>query len=154
MDAIRHRPLRTASAILNRLNEITMNTSLRHELRLIGFIQRMIASGALTGAARINVHMIDAEDVMLELGIASKMNGYDGLTLASPTQQELGRCRCRLKPSPCCKAAVVLVRIEEGHYKPELAKLVNACSGAAPGAANGASRAATSLKQHRARISE
>ena len=46
-DAIRHPPLRTASAILNRLNEIAMDASLRHELRLIGFIQRMIVAQRL-----------------------------------------------------------------------------------------------------------
>ena len=76
----RNRPLRTASAILNRLNEITMNASLRHELRLIGFIQELIAGGRLTGEAtamvrKIHLHVISAESVMLDLGVASKMSG-------------------------------------------------------------------------------
>ena len=76
----RNRPPRTAPAILNRLNEITMNASLRHELRLIDFIQRLIASGGLTGEAttlvrKTHLHMIAAQDVMEELGVASKMTG-------------------------------------------------------------------------------
>jgi NTE family protein len=76
----RDRPLHTASAILNRLNEITMNASLRHELRLIAFIQRLIASGGLSGEAtklvrKTHLHMIAAEDVMVQLGVASKMSG-------------------------------------------------------------------------------
>lgn len=49
-------------------------------IRHIGFIQRLIASGRLTGDAtamvrKISLHIIAAEDVMVELGIASKMSG-------------------------------------------------------------------------------
>jgi NTE family protein len=71
---------RRAPAILNRLNEIAMNASLRHELRLIAFIQRLIASGELTGAAttfvrKTHIHMIADENAMAGLGVASKMNG-------------------------------------------------------------------------------
>jgi NTE family protein len=76
----RDRPPRTASAILNRLNEITMNASLRHELQLIAVIQDLIAAGRLKGAAttmlrKTHVHMIAAETTMAELGAASKMSG-------------------------------------------------------------------------------
>ena len=57
-----------------------MNASLRHELRMIAFTQRLIASGGLTGKAtelvrETHLHMIADEDVMVNLGVASKMNG-------------------------------------------------------------------------------
>jgi NTE family protein len=73
-------PLWTATTINNRLNEIAMNASLRHELRMIAFTQRLIASGGLTGKAtklvrETHLHMIADEDVMVNLGVASKMNG-------------------------------------------------------------------------------
>jgi NTE family protein len=76
----RDAPLRSASEILNRLNEITMNASLHHELQLIAFVQKLVESGQLTGEAtaalrRTRVHMISSEDIMVELGVASKMNG-------------------------------------------------------------------------------
>ena len=76
----RDAPLRSASDILNRLNEITMNASLNHELHIIAFVQKLVESGQLTGEAtaalrRTRVHMISSEDIMVELGVASKMNG-------------------------------------------------------------------------------
>jgi NTE family protein len=37
----RDAPLRSASEILNRLNEITMNASLNHELHIIAFVQKL-----------------------------------------------------------------------------------------------------------------
>jgi NTE family protein len=48
----RNGPLWTATTINNRLNEIAMNASLRHELRMIAFAQRLIASGGLTARRR------------------------------------------------------------------------------------------------------
>ena len=76
----RNGPLWSATTINNRLNEIAMNASLRHELRMIAFTQRLIASGGLTGEAtklvrETHLHMIADEDVMVNLGVASKMNG-------------------------------------------------------------------------------
>jgi hypothetical protein len=61
-----------------------------------------------------------------------------GLRWPHPHNRTVGRCRCRLKPRLMLQSRGRLVRIEEGHYKPEFAKLVNGfCSGAGPGAANG-----------------
>ena len=76
----RNGPLWTATTINNRLNEIAMNASLRHELRMIAFTQRLIASGGLTGEAtklvrETHLHMIADEDIMVKLGVACKMNG-------------------------------------------------------------------------------
>jgi len=77
---VRDRPLRTAPAILNRLNEITMNASLQHELRLIAVIQDLIADSRLTGSAtamvrKTYIHMISAAATMIDLGVASKISG-------------------------------------------------------------------------------
>jgi NTE family protein len=77
---VRKQPLRTAAEIFNRLNEVTMNAALRHELQLIAFMQGLIESGGLSGDAtlglrRTRIHMIAAEEIMAELGVASKMNG-------------------------------------------------------------------------------
>ncbi len=77
---VRDHPLRTASEILNRLNEVTMNASLRHELQLIAVMQELIESGRLSGDAtkglrRTRIHMIAAADTMTSLGVASKFNG-------------------------------------------------------------------------------
>jgi NTE family protein len=77
---VRDQPLRTASEILNRLNEITMNASLRHELQFIALMQELIDSGRLSGDTAKNlrstrIHMIAAAETMASLGVASKSNG-------------------------------------------------------------------------------
>jgi NTE family protein len=76
----REKRLRSAAEIFNRLNEITMNASLRHELRLIAFIQEMIEGGKLADEGsglvrRTRIHTIDSGKTLVELGVASKMNG-------------------------------------------------------------------------------
>jgi len=65
--------------IINRVNEISFNSSLMAELRAIHFVQRLLNQGLLKeGADRdlkhMNMHMIEAEAAMIELGAASKMN--------------------------------------------------------------------------------
>jgi NTE family protein len=70
---------KTSVEIINRVNEISFNSSLRAELRAISFVQRLLKEGLLKeGADRdlkhINMHMIEAEAAMIELGAASKMN--------------------------------------------------------------------------------
>lgn len=66
----------TARDILNRLNEITFNASLLHELRSVDFVTRLLDEGRLegTGYRRVNVHMIEDEDALSALGASSKMN--------------------------------------------------------------------------------
>ena len=64
-----------APAILNRINEISFNSSLLRELRAIGFVKRLIGNGQVTKGAMkdVNVHMIADDALMRELGVASKM---------------------------------------------------------------------------------
>lgn len=61
--------------ILNRINEISFNSSLLRELRAINFVQRMISDGTVAEGAmkRVLVHMIADDALMTELSVASKM---------------------------------------------------------------------------------
>jgi len=74
---------RTASDILNRLNEISFNSSLMREMRAIAFVNKLIGSGALRDdeMKSVLVHAIEAEAFMKDLGVASKLNAdWDYLT--------------------------------------------------------------------------
>ena len=66
----------TAREILNRLNEISFNSSLMREMNGIATISRMIDRGQVShpGFASVKFHMIQAEDAMSELGSSSKFN--------------------------------------------------------------------------------
>jgi NTE family protein len=67
---------KTAMEIMNRINEISFNSSLMREMRVIGFVNKLIEDGKLcdTKMKQMRIHAIDAEDVMQELGVASKLN--------------------------------------------------------------------------------
>lgn len=67
----------SAFEIMNRVNEISFNSSLMREMRAISFVTQMIdddpaAHGTLK---RVLVHAIAADEIMSELGAASKLNG-------------------------------------------------------------------------------
>ena len=66
----------TATEIMNRINEISFNSSLMREMRAIAFVSRLLDEGKLVDAdmKRMRMHAIDAEDVMQGLGVASKLN--------------------------------------------------------------------------------
>jgi NTE family protein len=66
----------TARDIMNRVNEISFNSSLMREMRAIAFVSRLIDEGRLDGTdmKRMRIHAIEAEDVMQGLGVASKLN--------------------------------------------------------------------------------
>jgi NTE family protein len=68
----------TAAEITNRLNEITFNASLMAEMRAIAFVEKLVeADGKHPEVARLKkmlIHMIEAEEEMKTLGVASKMN--------------------------------------------------------------------------------
>ena len=66
---------REARDILNRINEISFNSSLLRELRAIQFAQRLIADGNVPEGAlkKLRIHMIADDDLMTELGVASKL---------------------------------------------------------------------------------
>jgi len=67
----------TAMEIMNRINEISFNSSLMREMRAIGFVTKLIDEkpGELTKLKRMLVHSIAADEIMSELGVASKLNG-------------------------------------------------------------------------------
>src|SRR5271155_4871258 len=61
-------------AILNRMQELSFNSSLMREMRAIAFVTQMIDEGKLTGGKRMFIHLIEAEDIIRELSGSSKMN--------------------------------------------------------------------------------
>ena len=65
---------KTSRDILNRLNEISFNSSLLSELRAIDFVKRLIAAGRLEGTnyQDILVHIIEDDKLMSPLGESSK----------------------------------------------------------------------------------
>ncbi|WP_422001674.1 patatin-like phospholipase family protein [Reyranella sp.] len=66
----------TAAEIMNRLNEISFNSSLMREMRAIAFVTDLIDEGKLDNNQykRVNVHWIEAEQRMRGLGVSSKLN--------------------------------------------------------------------------------
>ena len=65
-----------ASEIINRLNEITFNSSLISEMRAIDFVVRLIEENHLseTKYKRVNMHMIPSPTLTDELNASSKLN--------------------------------------------------------------------------------
>jgi len=66
----------SATEILNRVNEISFNSSLMREMRAIQFVTDLIDGGKITngGLKKMNIHSIEAQDVMAKLGVSSKLN--------------------------------------------------------------------------------
>jgi len=66
----------TARDILNRINEISFNSSLMREMRAIAFVTKMIDDGVIEDGRmkRMLIHAIQAQDFMRELGVSSKLN--------------------------------------------------------------------------------
>ena len=66
----------TSQQIVNRINEISFNSSLMREMRAISFVTDLIDEGKLASNQykRINVHWIEAEKQMRGLGVSSKLN--------------------------------------------------------------------------------
>jgi NTE family protein len=61
--------------ILNRINEISFNSSLLRELRAIEFVRGLIAAGKVEKGAMkdVLIHMIADDDLMTELSVATKL---------------------------------------------------------------------------------
>jgi NTE family protein len=66
----------SAREILNRINEVSFNSTLAREMSGIATISKLIDEGKLrdTPFHRVNFHMIEAEHEMSDLGAASKFN--------------------------------------------------------------------------------
>jgi NTE family protein len=67
---------KTAPEILNRINEISFNSSLMREMRAIAFVTKLIDEGALDSNrySRMLIHSIRGDADMAGRGVASKLN--------------------------------------------------------------------------------
>jgi NTE family protein len=67
---------RSATEIMNRINEISFNSSLMREMRAIAFVTRLIEDGTVRDGAlkRMHVHAIAGDAVMQKLSVMSKLN--------------------------------------------------------------------------------
>lgn len=67
---------RTAREILNRINEISFNSSLMREMRAIAFVTDLIDDGQIKNGSlkRMHIHAIAADEFMRELSVSSKLN--------------------------------------------------------------------------------
>jgi NTE family protein len=70
----------SAQEIINRVNEISFNSSLMREMRAVAFVTKLIDDGKLGqgDAKRVLVHSVCADDVMRGLGVASKLDADRG----------------------------------------------------------------------------
>lgn len=66
----------TATEILNRINEISFNSSLMRELRAINFVTSLIKKGKVARGdmKEMLMHSIRSDETMAALGVSSKMN--------------------------------------------------------------------------------
>lgn len=73
----------TSTEILNRINEVSFNSSLLRELRAIEFVQRLIKAGKVhpTSMKYAHIHSIKDDDLMNQLGVATKSTPNKGLLL-------------------------------------------------------------------------
>ena len=72
-----------ANAILNRINEISFNSSLMREMRAIAFVTKLLDDGKIVDNSmkRMLIHGIEAADEMAELNVLTKLNtNWDNLT--------------------------------------------------------------------------
>ena len=80
----------SSRAIMNRMQEISFNSSLIREMRAVAFVTKLIEDGRLADGKRILIHLIEAEDVIRELPGSSRLNGdWDFLSHL----REIGRQR-------------------------------------------------------------
>ena len=67
---------KTAAEILNRINEVSFNSSLIRELRAISFVTSLIQDGKVDRAEmkEMLIHAIRSDQTMTALGVSSKLN--------------------------------------------------------------------------------
>ena len=82
----------TASAILDRMNEVAFNSSLMREMRAIAFVKKLLAEQRVPPGRYkdLKLHMIAAEAEMARLGYSSKLNAERDFLL---WLKALGRAR-------------------------------------------------------------
>jgi NTE family protein len=73
---VRHGVPKTAPEILNRINEISFNSSLMREMRAIAFVTRLIAQHKLEASEmkQMLIHSIRDDEVMTAHSVASKLS--------------------------------------------------------------------------------
>jgi NTE family protein len=73
----------TSTEILNRINEISFNSSLLRELRTIDFVNRLIEEGRIepTRMKDNHIHSVQDDALMRQLGVATKLTPNKGLLL-------------------------------------------------------------------------
>ncbi|HET7777883.1 MAG TPA: hypothetical protein VFL07_04975, partial [Rudaea sp.] len=73
---VRHGVPKTAPEILNRINEISFNSSLMREMRAIAFVTRLISQNKLKSSEmkQMLIHSIRDDEVMTAHSVASKMS--------------------------------------------------------------------------------
>ena len=66
----------SAQAIVDRMNELSFNSSLMREMRAIAFVQKLLAEERLPRGRykNLKIHTVDAEAEMGRLGYSSKLN--------------------------------------------------------------------------------
>ena len=71
----RPEPPRSAAEILNRLNEVSFNSALAKELRMIALLRQVVDAGTGEGArwAQMRAHRIKS-DMLVQFGASSKLN--------------------------------------------------------------------------------
>jgi NTE family protein len=71
---------KTAGEILNRINEISFNSSLMREMRTVHFVTKLIEEEKILDKTirRMLIHSIEADDVMQAMGAGSKLNADRG----------------------------------------------------------------------------
>ncbi len=74
---------RTSTEIINRVNEISFNSSLLRELRAVEFVHRLIAEGKVARGEMmdVRVHSVQDDALMRQLGVATKTTPNRGLLL-------------------------------------------------------------------------
>jgi hypothetical protein len=84
----RNEPARSASEILNRLNEVSFNAVLLKELRMMALLRQVADPGNSEGAqwAGMRIHRI-ASEMLTELGASSKLNAEWEFFLHSPARR-------------------------------------------------------------------
>jgi len=67
---------KTAGEIMNRLNELSFNSSLMREMRAISFVTSLVDTGQISGRQlkRMLLHAVAAEKEMTSFSVASKLN--------------------------------------------------------------------------------
>jgi len=67
---------KTASEIMNRINEVSFNSSLMREMRAISFVTSLIQEGKIDrpDMKQMLIHSIRSDEAMSALGVSSKLN--------------------------------------------------------------------------------